>query len=578
MSASAKRSRYACTKRSLVGSICGLVFGALTSLAMAIPTPEVTGPVPSDPPGSPGRNYLFFATDLDLAHRGYVEEEFFYAGTANWYQTTGEPATATIVSSGHPYKTRITVRRPANPARFNGIVIAEWTNVTSSYDNPVFWLRSHEFLMREGYAWVGIAAQRLAIAGVPDGLRNWSPVRYGTLDVADDALSYDVFAQGIQAVKAVPAVMGGLPVRHVIAAGISQSASRLAIYLNAVHPLDPISDGALVIIGGQQIRPDLDIPVMKVLSETEFLGAQARNRQADTDRFRTWWVTGTSHSEHHGGLTRNALFRRDLPDRPLFDTCTLPSRSRIHWHYAQSAAVDAIVKWVEQGVPPAYSPLPEWTSIDPTVVLARDAYGNALGGIRLASLAVPIATSQGLNSGPELCFLTGVHIPFDTATLASLYPSHEAYVRTIRDAAEQNVRDGFLLKEDALELIKDAQSSLVGTGLICGPLCVNFKQFLSNPSTSNLRDQTQVYYFRGGKQLLTTLDQATRLVAEGYTAAEQSDPATQKEKFQKAIKSLQRYIKDVEKMPRQERAAQETVDLLVDFANILIESIAAEAE
>lgn len=578
MSASAKRSRYACTKRSLVGSICGLVFGALTSLAMAVPTPEVTGPVPSDPPGSPGRNYLFFATDLDLAHRGYVEEEFFYAGTANWYQTTGEPATATIVSSGHPYKTRLTVRRPANPARFNGIVIAEWTNVTSSYDNPAFWLRSHEFLMREGYAWVGIAAQRLAIAGVPDGLRNWSPVRYGTLDVADDALSYDVFAQGIQAVQAVPAVMGGLPVRHVIAAGISQSASRLAIYLNAVYPLDPISDGALVIIGGQQIRPDLDIPVMKVLSETEFLGAQARNRQADTDRFRTWWVTGTSHSEHHGGLTRNALFRRDLPDRPLFDTCTLPSRSRIPWHYAQSAAVDAIVKWVEQGVPPAYSPLPEWTSIDPTVVLARDAYGNALGGIRLASLAVPIATSQGLNAGPELCFLTGVHIPFDTATLASLYPSHEAYVRAVREAAEQNVRDGFLLKEDALELIRDAQSSLVGTGLICGPLCVNFKQFLSNPSTSNLRDQTQVYYFRGGKQLLTTLDQATRLVAEGYTAAEQSDPATQKEKFQKAIKSLQRYIKDVEKMPRQERAAQETVDLLVDFANILIESIAAEAE
>lgn len=578
MSASAKRSRYACTKRSLVGSICGLVFGALTSLAMAVPTPEVTGPVPSDPPGSPGRNYLFFATDLDLAHRGYVEEEFFYAGTANWYQTTGEPATATIVSSGHPYKTRLTVRRPANPARFNGIVIAEWTNVTSSYDNPAFWLRSHEFLMREGYAWVGIAAQRLAIAGVPDGLRNWSPVRYGTLDVADDALSYDVFAQGIQAVQAVPAVMGGLPVRHVIAAGISQSASRLAIYLNAVYPLDPISDGALVIIGGQQIRPDLDIPVMKVLSETEFLGAQARNRQADTDRFRTWWVTGTSHSEHHGGLTRNALFRRDLPDRPLFDTCTLPSRSRIHWHYAQSAAVDAIVKWVEQGVPPASSPLPEWTSIDPTVVLARDAYGNALGGMRLASLAVPIATSQGLNAGPELCFLTGVHIPFDTATLASLYPSHEAYVRAVREAAEQNVRDGFLLKEDALELIRDAQSSLVGTGLICGPLCVNFKQFLSNPSTSNLRDQTQVYYFRGGKQLLTTLDQATRLVAEGYTAAEQADPATQQEKFQKAIKSLQRYIKDVEKMPRQERAAQETVDLLVDFANILIESIAAEAE
>src|SRR4030095_17176139 len=104
--------------------------------------------------------------------------------------------------------------------------------------------------------------------------------------------------------------------------------------------------------------------------------------------------------------------------------------------------------------------------------------------------------------------------------------SEEAYVRAVREAAEQNVRDGFLLKEDALELIRDAQSSLVGTGLICGPLCVNFKQFLSNPSTSNLRDQTQVYYFRGGKQLLTTRDQATRLVAGGYTAGAQGAAST----------------------------------------------------
>jgi Alpha/beta hydrolase domain len=564
-------------------ALYALLLLALTTAAVAaVPTPEVTGPIPSDPSGSPGRNYLFLATDFDLAHRGYVEEEFFYSGTANWYDTpsptTGAPfPTANIVSSGHPYETRITVRRPANPATFNGVVVAEWTNVTSSFDNPVFWMRNHEFLMREGYAWVGIAAQRLAIAGVPNGLRNWSPVRYGTLDVSDDQLSYDVFAQGIQAVWAVPAVMGGLPVRRVIAGGLSQSASRLAVYLNAVHPRDPIIDGALVLIGGQQLRPDLDIPVMKVLSETEFQGAQASIMQPDTERFRTWWVTGTSHSEHHSGMTRNALYRRDLPDRPLFDTCTLPSRSRIHWHYAQAAAVDAMVQWIEQGVPPAHSPLPEYASIDPWV-LARDAYGNALGGMRLASLAVPIATSQGLNSGPELCFLTGVHIPFDTATLASLYPSHEAYVRAVREAAEQNVRDGFLLKEDALELIRDAQSSLVGTGLICGPLCINFKQFLSNPSTSNLRDQTQVYYFLGAEQLLATLDEATRLVAEGYTAAEQSDPATQKEKFQKAIQSLHRYIKDVEKMPRQGRAAQVTVDLLVDWANILIKEIAAEAE
>ena len=39
------------------------------------PTPKVTA-MPADKPGTPGRNYPFFATDIVLANFGYVEEEF----------------------------------------------------------------------------------------------------------------------------------------------------------------------------------------------------------------------------------------------------------------------------------------------------------------------------------------------------------------------------------------------------------------------------------------------------------------------------------------------------------------------
>jgi hypothetical protein len=564
--------------------MCGFVFGAVASGAMAVvPTPQVTGPIPFDAPGSADHNYPFLATDMNLAARGYVEEEFFYSGTANRYNAqspnaTGPAPTADIVNSGNPYKTRMMVRRPIDPAKFNGVVVVEWTNVTSLMDTPQVWFRNHEQLMRAGYAYVGIAPQNLHIAAVPNGLRNWSPLRYGTLDIADDDLSYDVFAQGVQAVRSVPIVLGGLQVRRVIATGVSQSATRLAVYVNAIFPRDPaIVDGVQPIIGGQKIRTDLSIPVMKVLSEVEFPGSQTTNRQPDTDRFRTWWVTGTSHSENHMRVTSYAVYLRDLVNPSLADDCTLPTRSRIPFHYVEAAAIDAMVKWIDQGVPPATSPLPQYTSLTPRVVVARDAYGNALGGIRLAPFAVPTATSTGANTGSGNCILYGVHIPFDTATLASLYPTHDGYVQAFTAVAEQNFLDGFVLKEDELEMIRDAQSSIVGTGLVCGPLCVDFKQFMSNPSPTNLRDIDEAYYFPGGETPLVRLDKVTTLLAQGYTAAAQSDLATKSAKFQTAIQALEFYISDVEQLPAQGRADPLIVNLLADWAGILIDAIAADA-
>ena len=208
--------------------------------------------------------------------------------------------------------------------------------------------------------------------------------------------------------------------------------------------------------------------------------------------------------------------------------------------------------------------------------MARDAYGNALGAIRLASFAVPVALDNGINSGPGTCFLNGTHIPFSTATLNSLYPSHQAYVEAIRDAADQNVRDGFLLKDDAQELVADAIRSIVGMGLDCGPLCQNVAQFVLNPSTTNLRDQTQFYHFTGGAELLAALDQATQSVAQGYTAGAQTDAKSQKtarRKLRLAIHFLQVYIDKVQAMAADGRMAPLSAALLIEFANTLIEEL-----
>src|SRR6185503_8886466 len=102
--------------------------------AIAVPTPTVTGPIASTAvPGDASHNYVFFATDHPMAVNGYVEEEYFIEGTANRYNTpTG--ATGSVIDGGHPYKTRVIVRRPADAKSFNGTVLVEWTNVTNGFD------------------------------------------------------------------------------------------------------------------------------------------------------------------------------------------------------------------------------------------------------------------------------------------------------------------------------------------------------------------------------------------------------------------------------------------------------------
>ena len=169
------------------------------------------------------------ASQLDLAAHGYIEEEYFLEGTANRYRTP-PLTTGVIISSGHPYRTRMIVRRPRAAAKFNGTVLVEWLDVTSGFDLDAMWMASHKHLLREGYAYVGVSAQRMGVHDAKTGLRAWSPARYSTLDVTaggailDDSLSYDIFSQAAQAIRHPVGVnpLGGLPVQRIFAMGARQ--------------------------------------------------------------------------------------------------------------------------------------------------------------------------------------------------------------------------------------------------------------------------------------------------------------------------------------------------------------------
>lgn len=452
------------------------VSGTAWMVAASVANPVVTGPIPaSATPGDPSHSYPFFSTTVDLASGGYVEEEFFFEGTANRYTISSPFTTATVLDSGHPYRTRMIVRRPASPNKFNGIVLMEWQNVTAGYDFDAMWAASHEHLIRRGYAWIGISAQRVGIHQPGTGLKAWGPSRYGTLDVTqggtitNDALQYDIFSQAAQAVRSPSGVdpMGRLHVEQVLAIGASQGANRLVTYHNSIHPLAGVFDGFLLIVGGPQLRTDLDVKVFKILSETDVIGnavtlAQAPIRQPDTDHYRTWEVAGAAHLDFHLIQELLPLQARDgIP--PPFMGCDLPPFSRIPFYFVGNAAYDHMVDWAKHDIEPPSAPLIEVLTMGPPVVAARDSFGNVLGGIRLSQHAVPTATNTGVNLPvATFCRVFGSFQPFDADALDVLYPNHGMYLSQVTKTAHQNLRNGFIVVEDAIATVRDAALSTIG--------------------------------------------------------------------------------------------------------------------
>jgi hypothetical protein len=385
-----------------------------------VPNPTVTGPIPQNaPPGDPSHDYTFFTSEIVGAF-GYVEEEFFIEGTANAYET------------------------------------------------PPLTTGNDEHFMREDYVWVGVSAQRVGVHQPFTGLRDWSPARYGTLDVTDggtlvdDELSYDIFSQAGQAIMSPVGVdpLSGLQPERILASGASQSAGRLVVYYNSIQPLANLFDGFFLLVGGGTVRTDLGVPVFKLQSETEaiFIALGFGSLQPDSSTHRTWQVAGTSHADRTflDNVVANAD-RDSIPTAPP-GSCDFPEGSEVRFYHVGNAAHDHLVRWVEDGTPPPTAPLIE--TIGPFI--ARDELGLALGGIRIADLEVPAALNTGSNSGPSFCFLFGTHVPFDQGTLEELYPNHGSYVDPVQLVVEENLADGYITQRDAQTTITDAAQSEIG--------------------------------------------------------------------------------------------------------------------
>jgi Alpha/beta hydrolase domain len=461
-----------------------------TIMTEATTRPIVTGAVTG---GSRGRP--FAATTLDVAAYGYTEAEYLLEGTATRYRLA--PG-AQLTRDGHwrvegagtaPFRTRLLVYRPEDAARFNGTVILTWNNVTAGYD--LFGAESLE-LFEGGYALVCLTTQKVGIEGLPpmpQGLAAWDPQRYGTLSIPSDDYSYDIFTQGALTIgkhRARQSVdpMAGLDVQRVVAQGASQSAGRLATYVNAIQPLSGAFDGFILAIyfgtgsplevgdtvvninsaattmparnrqrGSNLLRDDLGVPVFVVNSELEAIACHPV-RQPDTDTFRYWESAGTCHVSEQGQRDRQDKLIRDgvrvvplaaginrIPIIPLYDAA---------FHHMQ--------RWLTQGTPPPVQPKVEFAG-NPAQVM-RDEHGIAEGGIRLPQADVPLAQNSAIPLADDVfAYLRGSCHPFDADKLRALYGDKASFLVKFKAAAQRAVAAGVLLPRDVAPLVAEADES-----------------------------------------------------------------------------------------------------------------------
>jgi hypothetical protein len=488
--------------------------GLVASLVLTVPTvaeaktvsasgnvalPGVTGPVPVTATSRPFIDRLG-PPRVAADDAGYVEREYFVSGKANVYTWNGnEPA---IRTSDAPYTTRILVRMPTKASRFSGTVWVEPMNPTLGIDLDRMWQLHYAQILRDGDAWVGITSKPNTIAA----LKSFDPVRYGALSMAnplppeqqtcgllpgqpgfnlntsrltENGLIWDIMSQ-VGALMKSKAHSNPLPsaARVVFGEGWSQTGGYAQRYLSTFGSLAtlngaPVYDGWMV--GGptgpaainqcesvasatdprQQIKPS-GVPVLSFRTESDSFSFNYRRADGDTknDQYRLYEMAGTSHDSA-------TIYQNFPPDTDVIKAGITPVTTAVcgfvppsvpndlPYEYFFNAGAENLKQW-RVGIRP---PTADRFVYNGTSI-ARDQYGNALGGLRSPYVDTPTA-SYSLPPGGA-CPYIGIKTPLSETQLDALYGSHGQYVKAVAQGTLGLVRNNFVLPSDGARIIKEA--------------------------------------------------------------------------------------------------------------------------
>ncbi|MBW2696406.1 MAG: hypothetical protein JRE70_08020, partial [Deltaproteobacteria bacterium] len=336
--------------------------------------------------------------------------------------------------------------------------------------------------------------------------------RYEGLSIPENGAAYEMVSQIANLLKSSSSenpIPSDYSVKRIFHAGQSQQGGSMITYASSFH--FPINDGYFVQAASsarsinsvfpacgsegadpypgctprlegddRRVRTDLPVPVYRALTETDVSGAiRSDARQEDTHDFRYYEVAGVTHMTVHVGV--ELIPAGILGPDPLLleDACMNPFNTLadgpVFGSHIYNAMWQNMVWQSRWGVRPPHGELIE-TTVDENgdPIIARDAFDNAIGGIRPAGIAVPVATylpnNELADSIPDplrpllglACRLGGSVFPFDEETIDELYPTHRRYVKKVTAQTVRLQFHRFMLWEDAHAVREEADASGIG--------------------------------------------------------------------------------------------------------------------
>lgn len=436
-----------------------------------------------------------------LARAGYVQEEYFISGKGAIYSEKDDGSLA-VRQGNVPYATRVILIRPRDPRRFNGIVhlALQHPNLAGTQ-----WGRIDSLVLRSGAVYAmaingsDAPSRKASTPATPiatTDLPQWFDAkRYAGFNIPkDDGIRWDIIGQVASALHdpAKGSPLAGWKVRRVYGSGWSFLGSQWRSWINfGFHDRyrradgSPVIDGYLIGISAgavdaghvplnstdpvkdrhQQKLKMIDAPVIELTSEMEAItNIYPLREQTDATKggYRIYELGGVSHGDSGvSGQVRPStwqlLARHHAGGEPV-PVCSVEDTDSPMRDVAQAALVN-IDRWVSTGTP---APHADRMQVAPEGKdYARDAFGNPIGGVRVAQLDVPLvhyAEPPASMCGGKIPRRNLKRLPVDPALIARTYPGGRAdYLAKFDARVDALVAGHWLLPPDAVAEKREAR-------------------------------------------------------------------------------------------------------------------------
>ncbi|MBN9146381.1 MULTISPECIES: alpha/beta hydrolase domain-containing protein [unclassified Novosphingobium] len=434
-----------------------------------------------------------------LARAGYVQEEYFINGKGAIY-TEKEDGSLAVRQGDVSYATRIILIRPRDSKRFNGIVHLAFQHPNLAGTQ---WGRIDSLVLRSGAVYAmaingsDAPSRKASTPATPiatTDLPQWFDAkRYAGFNIPkDDGIRWDIIGQVAAALRdpAKGSPLAGWKVRRVYGSGWSFLGSQWRSWINfGFHDRyrrpdgSPVIDGYLIGISAgavdaghvplnstdpvkdrhQQKLRMIDAPVIELTSEMEAItNIHPLREQTDAAKggYRIYELGGVSHGD--SGVTGQVrpstwqlLARRHAGVEPV-PVCSVEDSDSPMRDVAQAALVN-IDRWVSTGTPAPHAERMQVAGKD----YARDAFGNPIGGVRVAQLDVPLVRygePPASSCGGKIPRRNLKRLPVDPALIAQTYPGGRAeYLARFDARVDALVAGHWLLAPDAAAEKREAR-------------------------------------------------------------------------------------------------------------------------